>query len=130
MTYEGGRTMWGVLRHLYAFFVAVPPVGYFLTYWIVRFMTKNKTTAHMRALDVTAVLLLSAVSVLWYNVTGGIGWLAILMLYVLLGAGLALLQWWVRGGFHFRKWLRSLWRLGFIFLVIFYFVLFGIGVMT
>jgi len=122
--------MWEMLRYLSAFFVAIPPFGYLVTYGIVYAVTKNKSTAHLRALDVTTILLLSAVSVLWYNVTGGKGWLAVLTLYVLLGAGLAALQRWVRGRIHFRRWLRGLWRFGFLFLALFYCVLFGIGIFT
>lgn len=122
--------MWEMLRQLYAFFAAMPPIGYLVTYGIVLSVTKSKTTAHLRALDVTTLLLLSAVSVLWYNVTGGKGWLAVLTLYILLGTGLGLLQWWVRGRFHFRKWLRGLWRFGFLFLALFYLLLFGIGIIT
>ena len=120
--------MWEMLRQLYTVFAAVPPIGYVITYGMVRFVTKSKAKAHRWAMDVTAFFLLSAVSVLWYNVTGGRGWLAVLTMYVLLGFGLGLLQWWVRGHMDIRKWFIALWRMGFVFLVLLYLLLFVIGI--
>ncbi len=122
--------MWEMLRKLYAILAAMPPVGYLITYGLVYIVTKNRPLAHLRALDVTTLLLLSAVSVLWYNVTGGQGWVVVLSLFIFLGTCLALLQWWIRGHFHLRRWLRALWRLGFLLLSVLYVMLFVYGIFS
>lgn len=120
--------MWDLFRKFYAILAAMPPIGYLFTYGLIYIVTKNRLLARLRALDVTTLFLLSAVSVLWYNVTGGSGWILVLSLFLLLGISLAFAQWWIRGQFHFRKWLRGVWRIGFLLLSALYVFLFVIGI--
>ena len=119
-----------MLIHVYAFSAAVPFLWFFLLWIGGYFWLRDGKRATKLAMDVTTLLLIGSVSVLFKQLfDSGFGFFMIL-LFFLIGYGLlGNFQYRIRGKINHIKIIRVLWRVGFLTLSVAYvlFLFIGLG---
>lgn len=112
------------LVHAYAFFAVAPPLPFLLVYAVVRLRTRNAKRAIRLAMDVTTAFLIGSVAVLINLLTGSRFGLYLILLVMLVGAGLlGGAQNRLRGKVDGQRLIRTVWRLSFFALSLFYIIL-------
>ncbi|MFC4103927.1 DUF3397 domain-containing protein [Paenibacillus xanthanilyticus] len=121
--------IWEIIKHVYAVLAVIPVVPFVLVYFGLGAFTGDRNRALRTAMDVTTVLLVGCVAVL-FNVifSSSFGFYGI-MLVLLLGAGLlGNVQYRKRGAVDVKRIARAIWRLGFFVMGVFYVLLMCIGI--
>jgi Protein of unknown function (DUF3397). len=122
--------LWESVRHIYAFLAVIPVIPFVLIYWGYGSFTNDRKKAFMLAMDVTTVLLVGCVAVLFDNIFGGkFGFYLIVLVLLLLGGFIGNIQFRKRGAVDTKKVFRAVWRIGFLFMSVLYvlFMFIGIG---
>ncbi|RKN86910.1 DUF3397 domain-containing protein [Paenibacillus ginsengarvi] len=117
-----------VLIHIYAFSAAVPFLWFFVLWIGVYLWSRDGKRATKLAMDVTTLLLIGSVSVLFENLFGSRFGFFLILLFFLIGYGLlGNFQYKVKGKIDNRRIIRLLWRFGFLTLSVVYLVFLFIG---
>jgi hypothetical protein len=105
--------------------LSVIPFAAFAAVWFgVYLVTKNKKQATAWAMDVTTLLLIGSVAVLYNNVFHSTFGIYLLLLLFLIGFGvLGNVQQRAKGRIDVKRIIRAVWRLGFMGLSVAYFIL-------
>lgn len=122
--------LWESVRLVYAFLAVIPVIPFALIYWGYGSLTNDKKKAFMLAMDVTTVLLVGCVAVLFNSIFGGkFGFYLIILVLLLLGGFIGNLQFRKKGAVDTKKVFRAVWRIGFLFMSVLYvlFMFIGIG---
>ncbi|GFN30382.1 DUF3397 domain-containing protein [Paenibacillus xylaniclasticus] len=113
--------LWESVRHIYAYLAVIPVVPFFLIYWIYGSISNNRKKAFGLAMDVTTVLLIGCVAVLFDFIFGSkFGFYLIILILLLLGGLIGNLQFRKRGEVDTKKIVRAVWRIGFLFMSVLY----------
>ncbi|PYI54659.1 DUF3397 domain-containing protein [Paenibacillus flagellatus] len=119
-----------VLIHIYAFSAAVPFVWFFALWIGVYYWRRDGKRATKLAMDVTTLLLIGSVSVMYYQLFHSNFGFFLILLFFLIGYGLVgNFQYRIKGRIDHRRIIRLLWRLGFLGLSAVYvlFLFIGLG---
>ncbi|MBD3918001.1 DUF3397 domain-containing protein [Paenibacillus sp. PR3] len=122
--------LWESVRQVYAFLAVIPVIPFALIYWGYGSFANDRKKAFMLAMDVTTVLLVGCVAVLFNNIFGGsFGFYLIVLVLLLLGGFIGNMQFRKRGAVDSKKVFRAVWRIGFLFMSVLYvlFMFIGIG---
>ncbi|MNG03673.1 hypothetical protein D3C84_867620 [compost metagenome] len=122
--------LWESVRHIYAYLAVIPVIPFFLIYWVYGSISNNRKKAFGLAMDVTTVLLIGCVAVLFDFVFGSkFGFYMIILILLLLGGLIGNMQFRKRGEVNTKKIVRAVWRIGFLFMSVLYvlFMFIGIG---
>ncbi|WP_127533049.1 DUF3397 domain-containing protein [Paenibacillus kobensis] len=122
--------LWESVRHIYAYLAVIPVIPFFLIYWVYGSISNNRKKAFGLAMDVTTVLLIGCVAVLFDFVFGSkFGFYLIVLILILLGGLIGNMQFRKRGEVDTKKIFRAVWRIGFLFMSVLYvlFMFIGIG---
>jgi len=122
--------LWESVRHIYAYLAVIPVIPFFLIYWVYGSISNNRKKAFGLAMDVTTVLLIGCVAVLFDFIFGSkFGFYMIVLILLLLGGFIGNLQFRKRGEVNTKKIVRAVWRIGFLFMSVLYvlFMFIGIG---
>jgi hypothetical protein len=124
------EAMINLFTNFYAYMAIIPFIPFLIVCAAAYFMTNNGKKAIVWAMDITTFFLIGAVSVM-YNVVfpsglGGIWW--IVLLFLITGGLIANMQNKLKGQIDPRRIVRAVWRLGFLFLSLFYVLLFIVGI--
>ncbi|MDF2714355.1 MAG: hypothetical protein K0R28_1280 [Paenibacillus sp.] len=118
------------LIHIYAFTAAVPFLWFFVLWIGGYFWHRDGKRATKLAMDVTTLLLIGCVSVLFKDIFGSSFGFFLIMLFFLIGYGLlGNFQYRVKGKINHARIVRLLWRVGFLTLSAVYllFMIIGLG---
>lgn len=117
------------LKTLYALLAVVPFVPFALVYGISRWFTGDSKRAFRQAMDVTTVLLIGCVAVLFNRIfSNSFGLYGILLLMLLGGGLLGNMQYRKRGRIESGKLFRAVWRTGFFVMGVMYILLMTAGI--
>ncbi|MCM3746328.1 DUF3397 domain-containing protein [Paenibacillus pasadenensis] len=117
------------LKTLYALLAVVPFVPFALVYGISRWLTGDSKKAFRQAMDVTTVLLIGCVAVLFNRIfSNSFGLYGILLLMLLGGGLLGNMQYRKRGRIESGKLFRAVWRTGFFVMGVMYILLMTAGI--
>ncbi|MWC27454.1 DUF3397 domain-containing protein [Paenibacillus sp. MMS18-CY102] len=122
--------LWESVRLIYAFLAVIPVVPFAIIYWAYGAYSNNRKKAFGIAMDVTTVLLIGCVAVLYdYIFVSDFGLYLILLVLLLLGGFIGNMQFRKRGAVDTKKVVRAVWRIGFLFMSVLYvlFMFIGIG---
>ncbi|UVI32182.1 DUF3397 domain-containing protein [Paenibacillus spongiae] len=123
------QLLWESIKHLYALLAVIPVVPFLLVYFGLGAYTGNRKKAFRTAMDVTTVLLIGCVAVLFNDIFDSSFGLYGIVLILLLGGGLlGNVQYRMRGMIDVKRIVRAIWRLGFFLMSVFYFILMCIGI--
>lgn len=116
-------------QHLYAYLSVLPFLTYIGIWFLLYTWSKDKKHATIRAMDVTMIFLIGAVSALLEQVLSlGMGGLWLILLIMLISVGLlGNAQQRTKGKVDVVKAIRVVWRIGFMILFILYLLLLIIG---
>lgn len=120
------------LHNLYASLSVLPFLTFLVLWFILYVWRKDKKFATIRAMDVTMVFLIGAVSGLLDQVLGlnfGGLWMIVLVMLIAIGL-LGNAQQRMKGKVDVIKAVRIVWRIGFMVLCVLYVVLMLIGMIT
>lgn len=122
--------LFSILIHIYAFTAAVPFLWFFVLWIGAYFWHRDGKRATKLAMDVTTLLLIGCVSVLFKQIFGSSFGFFLILLFFLIGYGLlGNFQYRVKGKINHARIVRLLWRVGFLTLSAVYllFVIIGLG---
>jgi len=120
--------LWNIIVHIYAFSAAVPFLWFFVLWIGVYLWRRDGKQATKLAMDVTTLLLIGSVSVMFAQFFDSNFGFFLILLFFLIGYGLlGNLQFRRRGKMDHKKIIRILWRLGFLGLSAVYLVFLLIG---
>ncbi|SDT37541.1 Protein of unknown function [Paenibacillaceae bacterium GAS479] len=116
--------LWESLKTIYALLAVIPFVPFAAVYGISRLVTGDAKKAFRHAMDVTTLLLIGIVAVLFNRIfTNSFGLYGILLLMLLGGGFIGNLQYRKRGKVETVKIIRAVWRAGFFIMGFMYVVL-------
>ncbi len=116
------------LRNSFITLSVIPVVPFFIVYYIGLGLKREKKKTFLLAMDVTTLFLLLSVSALFNNIfQSGFGFYLILLI-VLISAGLiGGAQNRLKGKVDWKRLLRAVWRLSFLFMSIGYLLFMVVG---
>lgn len=123
------NALWVWLQQVYTVLAMVPFVAFFLTWFLVYWLTKDKKKATHASMDITSLFLLGSVAVMSRKLfeSGMLFW-TVVLLFLIAGGMLGNMQNRMRGRIHMLKITRTLGRVGFVVLSFCYIVLLIIGI--
>lgn len=119
-----------VILETYALMATIPFITYFFIYYLLLFMKKSKKVSFQWAMNITTILLISAVSAqlkLIFKFQSEYLFSFTWILFIMLSIGY--LQWKKKGRIHKRKILSATSLIGFVSFSLFYLLLFIIGLL-
>jgi hypothetical protein len=116
--------IWESVKLTYAFLAVIPLIPFLVLYFSYYLDSRDKKKAFRLAMDITMVLLVGSVAVLFNLIfKSSFGFYGILLL-VLISAGLmGNLQYRAKGKLDVMRIVRAVWRLGFFFMSLMYVLL-------
>ncbi|MGN7454987.1 DUF3397 domain-containing protein [Paenibacillus pasadenensis] len=121
--------LWDLLKTIYAVLAAAPFLPFAAVYLGSRMLTGDKGRSFRLAMDVTTLLLIGCVAVLFNRVfSNSFGLYGILLLMLLGGGLIGNLQHRKRGEIDAAKAFRAVWRAGFFVMGFLYVVLMATGI--
>ncbi|MFS0727596.1 DUF3397 domain-containing protein [Paenibacillus sp. 1P07SE] len=123
------QLLWESAKQVYAFLAVIPVVPFVLIYLGYSAYFGDRKKAFRLAMDITTLLLIGCVTVLFNRLFGSnFGFFGILLL-LLIGAGLlGNLQYRTKGRIDVRRIARAVWRIGFFVMSMLYIVLMVLGI--
>lgn len=118
--------LWLGIKSIYAFFSVTPFITFFLIWFIAHYVWKDRKRATHLAMDVTTLLLITSVAVMYDLVFPGsaINGIWIVLAFVILLAGfMGNMQTRLKGKVNPQRLFKGVWRISFMVLS-FWFVLF------
>lgn len=119
-----------VLASIWGVFTTVPFLAFFLVYFITKAKTKNRKLAFQWSVNITNILLINSVAVLYAEIwPDGISiWIWFFLMILVIAGFLGWLQRLKRGQVFWGKIGFSTWRISFLLFSIAYMALFGTGI--
>lgn len=123
------QLIWESFKHIYAFLAVIPIVPFLLIYFGYGAYSGDRKKAFRLAMDVTTVLLIGCVAVLFNRIFNSTFGLYGIILIMLLGGGLlGNVQYRAKGNVDMKRITRAIWRMGFFLMGVFYILLMFIGI--
>ncbi|NEU29477.1 DUF3397 domain-containing protein [bacterium LRH843] len=110
--------------------VTIPPVGWYITYFISVKLMRSKPKAMRAASDYTSILFMAAVYFIMYELWNRSFLWVILAVFFLIALLFTWMHWSVSGDIHTKKLFKGIWRLNFIFFLMVYLLLSGYGLVS
>ena len=121
--------IWESIKHVYASLAVIPIVPFLLIYFGYGAYSGDRKKAFRLAMDVTTVLLIGCVAVLFNRIFDSSFGLYGIILIMLLGGGLlGNVQYRSKGNVDMKRIARAIWRMGFFLMGVFYILLMCIGI--
>ncbi|CAH1213883.1 hypothetical protein PAECIP111893_03728 [Paenibacillus plantiphilus] len=123
------QLIWESIKHVYASLAVIPIVPFLLIYFGYGAYSGDRKKAFRLAMDVTTVLLIGCVAVLFNRIFDSSFGLYGIILIMLLGGGLlGNVQYRSKGNVDMKRVARAIWRMGFFLMGVFYILLMCIGI--
>jgi hypothetical protein len=117
-------SIWDSLIHAYAVLAVVPIVPFFLVYFVAVARGRDRKKAIRLAMDVTNVFLIGCVAMLInFRLNTHFGLFFIILLLLIGGGLIGNAQNRIKGRLELSKLVKSVWRLSFFTMCIFYIIL-------
>lgn len=119
--------MGAFLSSFISIFIMLPFLGYFLSFILVKQLTKNHRRAVSIAIDITTLILIISVHFLIKGIWGqSLLWLIILII-LMIGLVFVIFYRSVRDEIEYSRVFKGFWRLNFLFFTTIYIILFVYG---
>lgn len=107
--------------------VTLPFLGWYCVYFTTVKLTKNKIRAVRLASDGTTILFMAAVYFIMYELWDRSFLWIILSAFLVIASVFTWTHWKIAEDIHTKKLFKGIWRLNFIFFLLFYILLSGYG---
>ncbi|WP_082083934.1 DUF3397 domain-containing protein [Paenibacillus beijingensis] len=120
--------LWESMKQAYAFLAIVPIIPFAIVYYGYGALIRDRKRALRTAMDVTTLMLIGCVAVLFNRLfSNSFGLYGILLLMLIGGGLLGNLQFRSKGEVDVKRVVRAVWRIGFFIMSVLYVLLMFVG---